>query len=427
MKNPPYRRVTLTMVMAVAVICTLDKLIFAFAGPSIIHDLGLTPVEFGFAGSAFYFVYSFAGVAVGFLANRVKTKWILLAMSLLWAAAQFIVSFVSSFAALVASRVLLGAATGPATATTQHAGFKWYPANERIGVSTLIQVSMLLGGLLASAVMPLSIQHLGWRLSYLLLGVVSVVWVALWLPFGREGSIGEQAAGEAHSRVSYRRMLLSRSFLMIAVMGFIGYIPNVLAVSWLPVFLQKGVGLSPAQMSAYLISTTLAVILTNLIASARSKRALQRGASFRKAMVRPALFACMVGGAIYLGLQYVGGSMPATLALFFAGSIAINIMPAFGFAIVAYLSPDSQRASMLAIYNGIITTGGILAPALIGYMISATGGDVLAGFGQFFTVCGAVAVGVSILALMVLDPEKTRKALDQDAGKEAHLQSPASV
>jgi len=427
MKNQPYRNVTLALLMAVAIISTVDKLIFAFAGPSIIHDLGLTPVEFGFAGSAFFFIYSIAGIAIGFLANRVKTKWILMGMSLVWAASQFIVSFASSFAALVASRLLLGAGTGPATAVTQHAGFKWYPANERIGVSTMIQVSMLVGGLLASAALPLSVQYFGWRASYLLLGLISVGWVALWLPFSREGSIGEQAAADAASRLPYRRMLLNKSFLMISLMGFIGYIPNVLGVSWLAVFLQQGVGLSPAQMSIFLVSMAVTLILVNLIASALSKKALQRGASLRKAMALPPFFACMAGGAAYLGLHYVDGNVPATLALYFIGSIAINILPPFGFAIVAYLSADSQRGAMLAIYNGIITTGGIVAPALIGYMISAAGGDVSTGLGQFFTLCGAVALGMSILALMVVDPEKTRKALDQDAGKEAHLQSSASA
>jgi len=427
MKSQPCRRFTLAMLMAVAVISIVDKLIFAFAGPAMIRDLGLTSVEFGYAGSAFFFVYSIAGVAVGFLANRVKTKWILFGMSLVWAVSQFMVGFAGSFAALVASRLLLGAGTGPATAIIQHAGFKWYPANERIGVSTMVQISILMGGLLGSALLPLSIQHVGWRTSYLLLGLISVVWAALWLPFSREGSVGEQASVNGGSKLSYRKMLLNKSFLMISLMGFIGYIPNVLGASWLAVFLQQGVGLSSAQMSIYLVCLGGTLILVSLIVSACSKRALQRGASFKKAMVWPPLFACMAGGAAYLGLHYASESAPATLALYFVGSIAINVLPPFGFAIVAYLSGVSQRGAVLAIYNGIVTTGGILAPALIGYMISAAGEDVSAGIGQFFTLCGAAALMMSILALVVLDPEKARKELDPDLGKEAHLQSPASV
>lgn len=427
MKNQPYRRFTLAMLMAVVVISAVDKLIFAFAGPAIIVDLSLTPVEFGFAGSAFFFIYSISGVTVGFLANRVKTKWILTGMSLVWAASQFIVSFAGSFATLVASRLLLGAGTGPASAVTLHAGFKWYPADQHIAVSTMIQISLMMGGLLAGAVLPLSIQHYGWRTTYVVLGLVSVVWVALWLPFSREGNVGTEASVDAGPAFSYRQMLLNKSFVMISLMGFIGYMPNVLGFSWLAVYMQKGVGLNAAQMTLYLTALGVTLIVVNLVVAAACKKALQRGASFRKAMVWPPLLACMLGGATYLGLHYVSGNMAATLSFYFIGSIAINVLPPFGFAIVAYLSGTSQRGAMLAIHNGIVTAAGILGPAMIGYMVSAAGGDVSAGLEQFFTLFGAVALVASVLALMLVNPEQTRKRLDQEVGRAAQPQLPASA
>ncbi|MGB3433669.1 MFS transporter [Achromobacter sp.] len=423
----PYQRFTLAMLMAVVVISIVDKLIFAFAGPAIIRDLSLTPVEFGYAASAFFFVYSIAGVTVGFLANRVKTKWILIGMSLVWAVSQFMVSFAGSFAVLVASRLLLGAGTGPATAVTQHAGFKWYQVNERISVSTMVHISMLIGGLLASAVLPLSIERLGWRTSYLLLGLISVVWVALWLPFSREGSVGDQGGVDEGPKQPYRRLLLNRSFLMIALMGIICYLPSVLGVSWLAVFLQQGVGLSAAQTSIYLTAMAVTLIMISLLMSARSKRALRKGASFRKAMVWPGLFACMLGAAAYVGMRYASGNAALTLTLYFVGSVAMHVFPPFAFAIIASLSGTTQRGAMLAIQNGLASVGGVVAPALIGHMISAAGGDVSAGLVTFLTLCGAAALVTSILALMLLDPERTRKDLEQDSLGQAHLRPPAAI
>lgn len=49
------RGLIVLMLMAVMVISVLDKTIFAFAGPQIIDELRLSPEQFGFIGSAFFF------------------------------------------------------------------------------------------------------------------------------------------------------------------------------------------------------------------------------------------------------------------------------------------------------------------------------------------------------------------------------------
>lgn len=57
MQPPSNKRRTLIvlMLMAVMVISVLDKTIFAFAGPQIIDELKLSPEQFGFIGSVFFF------------------------------------------------------------------------------------------------------------------------------------------------------------------------------------------------------------------------------------------------------------------------------------------------------------------------------------------------------------------------------------
>ena len=174
------RNLVLVLLMTVMIISVLDKSIFAFAGAQIIEELKLTPAEFGFIGSAFFFLYSVSGVAVGFLANRFPSRWILVGMSLVWMVSQLLVSLSSSFMALVASRLLLGAGTGPGTAVTQHACFKWFGPTERVMPASLIQVSIMLGAILAAVSLPFMIAQVGWRLAYLGLAVLGLLWMLLW-------------------------------------------------------------------------------------------------------------------------------------------------------------------------------------------------------------------------------------------------------
>jgi hypothetical protein len=58
-----------------------DKIVVGLAGVPIMTELKLEPEQFGLLGSAFFFLFSIAAIAVGFLVNRVATRWVLLALS----------------------------------------------------------------------------------------------------------------------------------------------------------------------------------------------------------------------------------------------------------------------------------------------------------------------------------------------------------
>lgn len=407
-----FRGVTLLLLMMVIIISALDKLIFAFSGPSIIQTLKLTPAQFGFAGSAFFFLYSIAGVCVGFIANRVHTRWILVVMSLVWASSQFMATFADTFTMLVVSRLILGIGTGPATAISQHAAFKWFKSEARITASTMIQISLMIGGLLAAASLPLAIARFGWRHSYQVLGFVSVAWILLWLAFGREGSVEDDGlANLQQEALSYKRLLLNRTFIAVSMLGFVGYVPSALGFSWLAVYLQQGLGLSPRQLALYLTSMTIALILVSMVASMLSRGALARGASIRNAMVLPPVMGCLVGGAAYVGLHFVDGSRLLTLVLYFAGSVAINILPPFAFAIVGHICAVRKRGALFAVHNGIVTSAGIVSPYLIGMLVTTAGGSVLAGIQQFFTWFGLLAVIAGLVGLRLIHPEQTKLVL----------------
>ncbi|UXJ54886.1 MFS transporter [Pseudomonas citronellolis] len=409
------RTLVLVLLMLVMVISVMDKTIFAFAGAQIIDELKLTPSEFGFIGSAFFFLYSVSGVLVGFLANRFPTRWILFGMSLVWMLAQLLVSFSSGFAALVASRLLLGAGTGPGTAVTQHAVFKWFGPRERVLPASLIQVSIMLGAVLGALTLPLAIQHLGWRMAYLALALIGLLWMLAWLAFGREGSHAEVDGEESGQRLPYRRLLLNRTFLWITLLGFLGYLPNALVYSWVPVYLQKGLGMTPLQSGYTVMAATLGVIVFNLGVSAWSQRLLKRGVPVQTALVRLPVVCAILAGAAFVGLGGFHGNLPAVIGLYLAGCVLINLLPTFCNTIVAHIAPPAQRGSMLAIHIGGLTSAGMLAPWLIGQLVEHKGGNIAQGFELGLGLIGAAVIFCALLGLRLIAPERTRQALHGSA------------
>ena len=417
MQSPSTQRrgLIVAMLLAVMVISVLDKTIFAFAGPQIIDELKLTPEQFGFIGSAFFFLYSVSGVLVGFLANRVASRWILCGMSVVWMGAQILTAISTSFYALVASRMLLGAGCGPGTAVTQHAAFKWYAPRDRVLPGAWIHIAIMVGAILGALSLPLLIQHLGWRVGYLILAGVGMLWLVVWLLVGREGqhddTPGEVASEIVGGTARYRHLLLNRTFIFITLLGFCSYLPNALIYSWVPTYLQKGLGMSPMQAGYVVMAATIGVIALNLLVSSLSQRALKRGASVRLAMVFPPAIACVVGGIAMALMGFVEQGVAMTITLYLIGGIVVNLVTTFSNTTVAYIAPAKQRGSMLALHIGLMTSAGMLAPHVVGQAIGWEGGDLVRGFELAVGLFGIALIAGGALALRLVDPEQDLRAI----------------
>lgn len=404
----------MALLMTVLVISALDKGVFAFAGPALMRDLSLTPQQFGFAGSAFFFFYSISGVAVGFLSNRVQTRWILLGMSVIWALSQFMVTTASTFALLVGSRLVLGVGTGPATPIAQHACFKWFDTSARAMASAMMQCSLMIGAIVSGALLPTLLQNFGWRAVFGGLGVVSIGWIALWLLAGREGE-NDLIAGESpRSPLPYRDLLLNRSFMFVCVLGVVGYVPIVFGFSWLAVYLQKGLGIAPRASGLFLTVITALSIFANLLASFASQRATQHGTALRQSVVRPVLLAVIAGGSCFIVLWIAAGiSVPEKLLIYAAGAVFLGLVPTFGMILAASVATPDRRGAMLAIYNGIATSAGIVAPYAIGMLVMTHHGDIAAGVEVFLGLFGACSIAVAMVGFFALTPDTTRRAIQR--------------
>ena len=65
-----------------------DKIVVGLAGVPIMADLKLTPEQFGLLGSSFFFLFSISAIVVGFIVNKVPTRWVLLTLAVIWALAK---------------------------------------------------------------------------------------------------------------------------------------------------------------------------------------------------------------------------------------------------------------------------------------------------------------------------------------------------
>ena len=78
------------------------------------------------------------------LADQVGTRIVIAGMVVLWSVVQFSTIFVSSFAFLLITRIILGAGEGPSYSLAMTAASKWLPKEKRgIGFQSYPSVDRL--------------------------------------------------------------------------------------------------------------------------------------------------------------------------------------------------------------------------------------------------------------------------------------------
>jgi MFS family permease len=387
-----------------------DKIVVGLAGVPIMTELKLEPAQFGLLGSSFFFLFSISAIIVGFIVNRIDTRWVLLALALVWALAQFPMVGTIGFSTLLICRVILGAGEGPAFSVAAHAIYKWFPDEKRTLPTAILSQGSAFGVVLAVPALNWVVVNYSWHYAFGALGVVGLMWAVTWLILGKEGPLVQTAAmAAAEPRIPYFQLLTSRTFVGCCIATFGAYWALSLGLTWFTPFIVKGLGFS--QQDAGWISImpwlfgAVVVILTGWI----SQVLMARGVSTRGARGVLGSVPLIIGGLIIATLPHVapGGLTIALLVVGsgLCGSIYVVCPPMLG-----EFTPVSQRGAVISIYGAIYTLAGIVAPSVMGSVIQRASG-MFDGYMTGFTINAVVLVVSGLLGLLLLWPNTERARL----------------
>jgi MFS family permease len=387
-----------------------DKIVVGLAGVPIMTELKLESEAFGLLGSSFFLLYSIAAIVVGFIVNRVDTRWVLLVLALIWALAQFPMVGTVGFTTLLICRIILGAGEGPAPSVAAHAIFKWFPDEKRTMPIAILSQGSAFGVILAVPALNWVIVNYNWHYAFGALGVVGLMWVVAWFILGKEGPLVQTAAMAANEqRIPYFQLLTSRTFVGCVAATFGAYWALSLGLTWFTPFIVKGLGFSQQQAGfisilPWIFGATI-VMLTGWI----SQVMLARGFNTRTARGVLGSVPLIVGGVILAMLPYVapGGLMIALLVIGsgLSGSIYVVCTPMIG-----EFTPVSQRGAVISIYGALYPLAGILAPSVMGSVIQRSA-NVLDGYMMGFTINAVILIASGVLGLALLWPNTERARL----------------
>lgn len=397
------------MIVTFMVINFADKSVLGLAADPIMDELDISHSTYGLISSSYSILFSLSGLVVGFFSSRISSRVLLFTMCLVWGVAQLPVLIVATVPTLIAGRLLLGAAEGPATPMSMHALYKWFPVGRR-GLPSALQISgAALGTLIAAPVVTWLITQFGWRSAFAVLAVASLVWSGVWWYVGHDGPHDQPARQpqvrteeSGRARVPYRRLLLCGTVLGSVASAFGASWAMAVSQAWLPSYLKSELSMSAGAAASVISAVSGFSFVLLLSLSPIVDRLTRRGVPLRWSSGVPQGLAVLTAGAAMALIPIAGTpwvQLPLIAVAFGVHSIAFPLHYMTAAAVV----PASQRGALFGIVAATGTLPALLAPSLTGLFLD-TASSPSAGYAQSFALAAAVMIACGLAAALCIHP-----------------------
>ncbi|QSE95415.1 MFS transporter [Rhodococcus pseudokoreensis] len=387
-----------------------DKVVVGLAGVELMRDLDITPAQFGLVQSSFYWLFAIGSIGGGLLIGRVPAKWLLSGTAALWALAMLPMLWSESFAVLIASRMMLGLAEGPATAMALAVVHSWFTADKRTIPTSIVTAGAGIGPLLAAPLLTTVIVNHSWHAAFGALVLVGALWLPLWMAFGRWGDADSEpvariAAG-SEERIPAMKLLTNRTLIGVAVLMFAMYSSAAIKLSWLPVYFRQGLGYDAASAGRFVALTYLAVAVMVLVTGWVSRVMTKRGVQYRLSRgVFPASLVVAAGVSTLVFAQ-LGRGLPNLLLIVVGASLA-SASAGVAMSAVSDVVPQSQRGSVMGALVAFYSMAGVFAPLVLGAIVGGAE-TPMAGYRSGFGLLGLVVIVGGVLGGLLIDPVRDR-------------------
>src|SRR5262245_31077304 len=410
LKDSPQRWWLMALLVAAMLFCYAQRNALNVAASSMSDDLGFNPLKMGAIFSAFYWVYAFMQMPSGWLVDRFGVRRAYAIGFVFWSLMSVVTGLTNSLMTLVMLRVLLGTGQAVAFPASARATANWFQQRERGLVTGFYLAGVRFGGALISIFAGWFLTRYDWRWFFVVVGAVSLVWVAPWMLFLKkwEDAPKENSASAAPlQRISFLEslgLLKNRSVLGITL-GYFAY-DYVWYVfqNWLPNYLEKERKFTKFEMGVLNAMPLVAMSIIILISGALSDWLIRRG--YEEKRVRKIF--------IVIGMSICCLIVPAGLVEDRMTSVWLLTISLSGLGIA---SPNTWTLTQAVSSKQIVGTisgiqnfggnvGGILAPLLTGFIAHFTG-----SFALVLGLCGIILV-VGIIAYWFLVEEEVKTADD---------------
>lgn len=354
----------------------LDRQVLSIAIIEIEKAFGLTDVEYGWVNTSFLVGYALMFTLGGWLIDRYGGKIGLAASVGVWSVANVLHGIMTGFHQMAAFRFLLGVGEGGCFPGAAKAVNEWFDKKERALANGIAIGGSAIGAVIAP---PLTIwissAH-GWRWSFVIPGLIGVVWVILWLLLPNrhrratphadtERPVQHHVFPLAHLvKIKEVRAFIVIRFLLDPVLYFLMF--------WIPKYLSVERGVSYEAIGNLFWIPFLALGISNIL-----------GGWLSDGLINKLGFSVDRGRKTVMGMAALLTMVAPAIAFVSSVQLAVCLMSlvtfAHGFWITNYITSiaDTFGAAATSTVVGLSGTAGALSALLvnpvIGWVVTSVG------------------------------------------------------
>lgn len=363
----------------------VDRANYGFgAAAGMADDLHIGASTLSLLGALFflgYFLFQIPGAAY---AERRSAKRLVFWSMIAWGILAAALGVIQNVPLLLLDRFLLGVVESAVLPAMLILLSHWFTASERSRANTILILGNPITVLWMSVVSGYLAHGLGWRAMFIIEGVPSILWAAVWwiliddsprdaswlTPQQRdalEAKLAEEQRSIAPVR-NYREAFLTAAVILLALQYLFWSIGVYGFVLWLPSMLKSGSDLGLVDVGWLSAVPYLAAALLMLAASHYSDRTL-----VRKRAVWPFL---LLGAVAFYGSYALGPEhFWASYALLLVSGAAMYAPYGPFFAWITELLPRNVAGGAIALINSCGALGSFVGTYVVGYLNGATGGN----------------------------------------------------
>jgi MFS family permease len=404
----PGRRWRIAMLLGVGVVVNyFDRVNLTVSSAAFARDFGMTAATFGLLAGAYNWTYAACQLPIGVILDRLGVKLVGRISILVWSAASFLASVAPNVTSLFGARFLLGVGEAPTFPANAKAVGAWFPSHERSFATSLFDSAAKFSSALGVPVLGVVLLKIGWRWTFALTGVMSLLFAILFFlvycePEEDPGLSSEELAyihaghsaniSITSSQVITLGALLREPKIIGFSLGFGSYnYVFYLLLSWLPSYLSRAMHIDLLHSFLYTGLPWLAATIADLlIGGILVDKLIQNGHD----QSRVRMTVLVLGTACGLGI--VGAAWSRTplqaLAWITLSISGLSAASPVGWSIPSLIAPRPAVGKVGGIVNFSNQLSGILAPAITGFMLSYlhsfTGAFMIAGAYLVIGICG---------------------------------------
>jgi MFS transporter, ACS family, glucarate transporter len=398
--------------VTLAIITYVDRVCISKAAPLIQQDLALTKQQMGYAFAAFGWAYALFEIPGGWLGDVIGPRKVLMRVVVMWSVFTAATGRAWNLISLTVCRFLFGMGEAGCFPNVTKAFTLWLPKEERVRAQGIMWLSARWGGAFTPLLVAWVLAFVSWRWAFALFGGLGVVWAVFFYRWFRDNPRENPAVNAAelallsgaadnlvaHGKVPWKRLVSSPTVWLLWGQYFAMNYGWYFYITWMPTYLNESFpDLADMQRTLLLCIPLffggLGSIFTGLISAPLARR-LESTAQTRRLMG----FVGLTGASVMLivSIQFKNPYL-AVLSVGMASFCNDLAMPGgWGTCMdVGGRFAGSLSGSM----NMMGNAGGALAPMVVPFVLTVTGGSWNANFIMF-----AVVYFLGALCWLFIDP-----------------------